>query len=307
MQTKIILVDESDILQKDLAKRDCRVFKANTTQEVFQLGKSENPNVIIADSDFQALRVNDLVFEIRKNRFLRNTPLIMLSDFSHLENDIRSSNGAVDDYIVKPIQTDEVLTRIHSVVQKKEAALDANPLTKLPGNLCIIRELQKRLLLKNPFAVAFIDLDHFKAFNDYYGFMRGDQAITYTSQLLLEQLDAIGDEKDHFLGHIGGDDFVLISHHDLISNICHKFLDEFDQSIVNLYDKDDRKSKFIISKDRLGKEKKFPFLSVSIGIVSTENGNLDHYGKICQIGCELKNYAKQFKGSKIVKDQRTYD
>jgi diguanylate cyclase (GGDEF)-like protein len=179
----------------------------------------------------------------------------------------------------------------------------ANPLTGLRGNIDIKEEIRRRIKSKELFAVLYIDLDNFKAYNDYYGFLRGDEVIKFTAKLLSDALELLGGEKD-FLGHIGGDDFIIITTPDRAEEMCKYIISRFDSEIKFLYDKKDRERGYIEAVSRRGEKLKFPFISISIAIVTNEFRTFRSDLEIAEVAAELKKKLKQIRGSSYLKDRR---
>lgn len=185
----------------------------------------------------------------------------------------------------------------------EEMNLDANPLTKLPGNLAIEKELLTRLNDDQRFSFCLIDLDNFKAFNDRYSYARGSDLIKWLSDLLLRIKAECGTEED-FLGHIGGDDFVLICDPERVQTYCTTIIEEFDRGIVEHYDPEDAKKGFIISIDRNDKPAMFGIMTVSIAVVNTDRTLIRDPREVTQKVAELKQYAKTFAKSIYIMDRR---
>ena len=181
--------------------------------------------------------------------------------------------------------------------------LDANPLTKLPGNLAIEKELFTRLNETQSFSFCLIDLDNFKAFNDRYSYARGSDLIKWLADLLIRIKKDYGAEGD-FLGHIGGDDFILICSPDRVQQLCSKIIEEFDRGIIEHYDPEDAKKGFIISIDRKDKPAMFGIMTVSIAVVNTDRTLVSEPREVTQKVSELKQYAKTFAKSIYIMDRR---
>lgn len=181
--------------------------------------------------------------------------------------------------------------------------LDANPLTKLPGNLAIEKELFTRLNDTQSFSFCLIDLDNFKSFNDRYSYARGSELIQWLSILLIRVKNECGSEED-FLGHIGGDDFILICSPDRVNLICSKIIEEFDKGIIEHYDPEDAKKGFIISIDRNDKPAMFGIMTISIAVVNTDRTLIREPREVTQKVSELKQYAKTFAKSIYIMDRR---
>jgi len=185
----------------------------------------------------------------------------------------------------------------------EEINLDANPLTKLPGNLAIEKELLVRLNETRRFSFCLIDLDNFKAYNDRYSYARGSDLIKWLSEVLVNIKKEYGAPED-FLGHIGGDDFVLICSPDRVQPLCSKIIEEFDKGIIDHYDPEDAKKGFIISIDRNDKPAMFGIMTVSIAVVNTDRTLVRDPKEISQKVAELKQYAKSFAKSIYIMDRR---
>ncbi|MDA8106383.1 MAG: diguanylate cyclase [Nitrospiraceae bacterium] len=181
--------------------------------------------------------------------------------------------------------------------------LDANPLTKLPGNLAIEKELLTRLNDTEKFSFCLVDLDNFKAFNDRYGYARGSDVIKWLAEVLSGIKKEIGTLHD-FLGHIGGDDFVIICSPERVHAICNKIIEEFDRGIVNFYDPDDLKKGFIVSVDRNDNPAIFGIMTISIAVVNTDRTLIREPKEVALKVTELKQYAKTFAKSLYIMDRR---
>ncbi|RKY38219.1 MAG: diguanylate cyclase response regulator [Candidatus Omnitrophota bacterium] len=245
----------------------------------------------------------DICKKVRADFALRHIPIIVIVEKESPIEKIKVIYAGADDYIEKPINAGELLTRIKANLWRAKRDLDANPLTKLPGNVSIFKELEKRLKNKEFFCVGYADLDKFKEYNDYYGFEWGDKVIRHTAKILTNALKEVGSPND-FLGHIGGDDFIFITGWESINNVCENIIENFDKTIPSFYKEEDLKKGYIIVKNRLGKVTSVPIMRISIGVTTNERRTLTHVGQIIQIATELKTYAKTFSKSLYIIDRR---
>ncbi|OPY58369.1 MAG: Phytochrome-like protein cph2 [Pelotomaculum sp. PtaU1.Bin035] len=184
-----------------------------------------------------------------------------------------------------------------------ELARGANPLTGLPGNIAIEQELLRRTAENMLYSIVYIDLDNFKIYNDKYGFENGDNVILFTSKLLSSVINKYGDEKD-FLGHIGGDDFILITGRGRADTLCERVIKYFDRLIKSFYAPEDRKEGRIFGRDREGREKWFPFMSISMAIIECGEGETTDLRILSEKAAQVKCYAKSIPGSVYVYDRR---
>ncbi|TAN43094.1 MAG: diguanylate cyclase [Nitrospirae bacterium] len=184
--------------------------------------------------------------------------------------------------------------------------LDANPLTRLPGGRAIEDVLQNRLDAKGPLAFCLLDMDNFKAFNDHYGYASGSELIKETARVIEKSVRSYG-APDDFIGHIGGDDFVLITSPERSLVICNEVIQGFDSMAPLHYTEEDRGRGYIISKNRQGDEVQFPLMTLSIAVVTNLHRRLTNTVEVGEIAAELKEYAKLIPGSVYVVDKRRKD
>jgi len=194
----------------------------------------------------------------------------------------------------------DILERITQ--NRIEQAMNANPLTRLPGNIAIEREVTRRLEKCESFILCYIDLDNFKAFNDLYGYKLGDTMIRLMAETMRETSSA-----QDFIGHIGGDDFTFILAQDNAWEARIQLLmQSFEEKALKLYDRKDVESGHIISKSRTGEIRKFPLASVSIGAVSCLPGRFTSHLEASEAASELKCKAKETPSNCLEIDQRTH-
>ncbi len=217
------------------------------------------------------------------------------------------------DYIPEIRNQDELGELSHSFSEMakrlkrlEEMYLDTSPLTHLPGGIAIENVLKKRIDSGQKFAFCLIDLDNFKVYNDNYGYARGNQVIKDTAQIIEKAVKKWGGESA-FYGHIGGDDFVVIAPLEQYTKICKFIVDEFDKTIDLHYDAKDLSLGSIIRKSRTGEEKKFPIMTISIGVVTNKKRKFRHFVQVGEIAAEVKNYAKSKPGSLYYVDRRKGD
>jgi diguanylate cyclase (GGDEF)-like protein len=241
---------------------------------------------------------------IKNDDSLRHIPVIILTTSEDLSDKLRRLEGGADDYITKTTDPKERAARIRAVIRRNLQSLDSNPLTHLPGNNKIQEMITKRMQGADYFAVAYSDLDNFKAYNDKYGFKKGDEVILFTAEVIKEAVKLSGNSKD-FIGHIGGDDFVVVSNPESIQKIGDKIISLLDEGIGKFYSQEDRDNGFIVTKDRQGNTQKFPIVSISISVVNNLRHTFTNIGEIVKIVTELKKFAKQKEGSCVVVDKRS--
>lgn len=307
MAIRILIVDDDadirDILKITLSEGNYEVNEAKNGEEALEAIHTRAPDLVLLDYKMPILDGREVCRLIKKDILLRHLPIIMVTGKGDLNDKVGGIDAGADDYIVKPFEPKELLARIRMLLRRTEIDLEANPLTRLPGNVSILNELSRRLESTALFAVCYVDLDKFKAYNDKYGFEHGDEVIRETARILIRTVSEIGNPDD-FIGHIGGDDFVVVTTVTASDNICNKIISEFERTSPMFYNEEDRQRGFITVKDRQGKMQSIPLISVSIGVVTNEARKIEHVAQIGEIGAELKALAKQLERSNYVKDKR---
>jgi len=303
---KILTVDDDpdilDVLDLTLSE-SYEIFQANNGKEGLELVQQKIPDLIICDYMMPIMNGRDFCRSLKKDILLQHIPVIMLTGKGEVQDRIGGIEAGVDDYMIKPFAPDELLARIKMILRRTVRSLDASPLTHLPGNTSIMEEFEHCINNKKTFAAGYADLDKFKAYNDIYGFEKGDEVIKETARILIKIVrNMAGPEA--FVGHIGGDDFVFITEDSLIDKVCEEIIKEFDQKVPSFYNEKDRTAGYISGKNRQGNEQKFGLLAISIGIVSNAYQGITHFAQIGEIGAELKKFAKSSEGSVFVRDKR---
>ena len=191
----------------------------------------------------------------------------------------------------------------------KAKAENANPLTKLPGNIVIQEQVEKRIKNNEKFVLIYCDLDNFKAFNDKYGVHAGDEAIMLTAAIFKKAVEKEGKQED-FIGHEGGDDFLLLTVPERSEQIGRYVAEEFDKRVKKLYTKEDLDRGYIEGKSReTGTAVKFPIMTISLAGVTNLEKKIDSYAQLTNIAAELKKIAKKTETghSKLLIDRRVVD
>lgn len=189
----------------------------------------------------------------------------------------------------------------------KEIAENANPLTKLPGNIVIQEQTEKRIKDNKKFVLIYSDLDNFKAFNDEYGVHAGDEVITFTAKILKDAVSKSGGESD-FVGHEGGDDFLVLTTPERTEAITGYIIKNFNEGIVKFYSKEDIGRGYIEGKSRdTGQAVRFPIMALSMAGVSNVQVDIKSYAQITNIAAEVKKAAKRIGGSKLIMNRRVED
>jgi diguanylate cyclase (GGDEF)-like protein len=304
---RVLIVDDDpdilDVLEITLSEENYEIIKAHDGEEALKIIRSKPLDLVLLDYAMPKMNGRQVCMEVKKDILLRHLPVIMVTGKGEVKDKVGGIDAGADDYVVKPFEPKELLARIRMILRRTTRDLDANPLTRLPGNVSILDEFSSRIESKALFAVCYIDLDKFKSYNDKYGFEHGDDVIRETARILIQAAHDKGNPSD-FVGHIGGDDFVIVTTPNMIDELCKKIISDFENTAPSFYNETDRANGYIMGFDRKGIEQKIPLLSVSIGVVTNEFRKIEHVAEIGEIGAELKSFAKSLERSNYVKDQR---
>jgi diguanylate cyclase (GGDEF)-like protein len=304
-----ILVVEDDrfiarLLQVELSGAGYDVWIANDGVEALGVAFERCPDLILADVMMPNMDGFEMTRRLRSDPRTEAVSIIMLTARGLAADKLEGLTAGADDYVVKPFDNEELLARVHGVLRRAAYMRAQSPLTGLPGNVRIEDEIQARLNAGEPFALMYLDLDNFKAYSDRYGFVRGDGALRATGGLIQETAKAVAGATT-FVGHIGGDDFVVVTSPELAVPVAEEIIKRFDKLAPTLYDEEEAERGYIEAEDRQGHRRRFPLLSISIGIASTAKRRFAHRAEAVEIATELKNYAKRSMGSSYAQDRRS--
>ncbi len=304
---KILIVDDEDdqlaLFEAIISSFGYEVFLAQSADEALDKIPIIKPNLVLMDKKMPGTDGIELCSMIKNMPKYVNLPVIMLTSSDALNDKLESFDEGVDDYIIKDMDHQEINIRIQAVLRRYKQNLDSNPLTYLPGNNIIHKTIQRLIDSDVHFSIVYADLDNFKAYNDQYGFAKGDEMILFVAEQIENTIHEHGNFED-FLGHVGGDDFIFITTPDKVTNICKSILWKMENKISSLYSDEDQKRGFIISKDRQDIVRKFSFVSLSLAIISNEDRKLYSIAEISKISGELKKLAKSKPGNSYVFDKR---
>jgi diguanylate cyclase (GGDEF)-like protein len=307
MSTKTIVVISQDMGMKSMMEGLLRdtygIVVFSNIQSAIDFIYNTIPNLVIIDLTFNDSQAVGILNNLKGDPIFSQLPVMaVLSDSP--EGSLWESL-LVEDYVRRSELERDVTARVHLAVLRSERVVEINPLTRLPGNISINRQIQDRLDRSQTFAVAYADLDYFKPFNDHYGFTRGDEMIRVTGRLILNIVKN-RQPQEGFVGHIGGDDFIYVTDLDPVEEISRDLIDAFDRTVPTFYDAEDREKGYIKSVDRQGNVRTYPIITISIGITNNQARRFSHYGEITEVASEVKRYAKTFKGSGYKVDQRQF-
>jgi len=300
-----VVDDDADIrrfVEMNLRLEGYRVVSASDGVMALDLVAAEVPDLVLLDVMMPGVDGIEVTRRLRSDSRTATMPIIMLTAKSMTADRVLGLTAGADDYIIKPFDTLELVARVRSTLRRNAEARAVSPLTSLPGNVRIEDEIAGRVASGQPFAVAYLDLDNFKAFNDAHGFLRGDQVILLLAMALRRAV--VGSDPQPFVGHVGGDDFVLVCAPNQVEKLCELAVDYFDDHVPELHDPDDVARGGLEIADRQGVVRRFPLVSVSVGIATSERRHFGDYREVVMVATEMKGVAKGEVGSAIAVDRR---
>lgn len=205
---------------------------------------------------------------------------------------------------IATLKPETLLQRLVRAILAAQARTPVSPLTGLPGSPVLRNSVEQRLAAGEPFVFIYLDIDNFKAFNDVYGFARGDIAIKHLGREVVEATKQLGGPHDLCV-HIGGDDFAIVTTADRAASIAQRVITGFDQEVPELYSPEAREVGYIETPSRRGEPERYPLMTVSIGGVDATRRQLENYLQLAEIAAEVKSYAKALEGSQFVMDRRS--
>jgi len=279
-----------------LNKAGYRCIVASSGREALKIIEQGPPDLMVLDINMPDISGLEVCEQIKKNIFLSRIPVLMLTARSSVEERVHGLDIGADDYLCKPFDNRELTARVHALIRHTVREADRNPTTNLPGNAAVEREITRRIEKREPFGICYPDLDNFKPYSDTYGFDAANKVIQMTGRIIAGVVMLEGSEED-FIGHIGGDDFLVITETERMEVICQKVIHEFDEKIRFHYQARHLEEAGFVAKDRSGVEKKFPIMTISIAVVMNQENAFNTLSEIGQKVAQVKKKVKSMEGS----------
>ena len=306
MIQEIYIIDDDEssfIVLRELFKNDPEYKFISVTSSQIDVALKNIPSIIIINEDAIEVDVLELCQKIRRDEDNSITPIIVVSSNPEKEHRVKILKESVEYYIKKPVNAQYLYFTIKNLTRLLTINRRISPLTGLPGNVQIHAELKKRISNKESFSVLYLDLDNFKAYNDVYGFINGDEIIKFTSDTIIKCVHGVV-SNNSFIGHIGGDDFIAIVPILHTEELCESIIANFDASVTKFFTEDDNDKGYIEVANRKGVIEQFPLTSISIGVVEADIGRFANMLEIGEVGAQVKHLAKSVMGSSYSIDRR---
>jgi diguanylate cyclase (GGDEF)-like protein len=308
VEEKILVVDDDpDIarfVELNLRTHGYQTYVAADGQDALEKAFELKPDLILLDVTMPRMDGFEVAQRLRSDRRTSNVSIIMLTARALSVDTVLGLTAGADDYVIKPCDPIELVARVKGTLRRAREMKALSPLTGLPGNVRIQDELHGFISEGKPFALLYADLDHFKAYNDHYGFVRGDEALRAMARWIQESATEVAGD-DVFIGHLGGDDFLVICLPEEAEQICKALVERSEREVPDLYDALERERGYVEIENRRHQVERFPLFSVSIGVATTARRTFTHHGEAVTVATELKEYAKRTPGSSYAIDRRS--
>ena len=307
---RIVVADDDaqicDLLYHRLSMEGFDVRVAGDGEEALRMILEFEPHAVVLDVMMPRVDGFEVCRRLRSQTRTRQLCVVLLTARADSGAKLTGLRAGADEYITKPFDPDEVVERIKISLSRSREMTSLSPLTGLPGNQRIESVLTTVVHRAEPFALLHADLDNFKAFNDHYGVVRGDAAIRALSSTILAAVERGGD-PEVFVGHVGGDDFVVVMRPEGAELMAQRIVDGWDRQVADLYDPADAARGGIAMPDRRGRMRFFPLMSLSIGITTNEKRPIGSAIEAADLAAEMKELAKRDESSSWAVDRRSVD
>jgi diguanylate cyclase (GGDEF)-like protein len=291
-----------DLLRALAAEQSLTLSECTTADEVIALVNRGYPaGVCIDGAAFEGAA--ELCGQLKQDAFSAIVPVVILAPEVSAEVVLRALDAGADEVLTDSMAEREKMLRLRTLLRRADRDVSVHPTTRLPGTIQIERDIGDRIRSGQKFAVCYADLDHFKEFNDRYGYNHGDGVIRMLARLLRDVVK--GYSPEGFIGHIGGDDFIFNIALERMKVACEEILEIFDELIPYQYTEDDRRAGYFLGRDRRGNILWVPIMTLSIGVVTNEHRKFTHTARVSELATEMKTFAKKMPGSVYAIDRRS--
>jgi GGDEF domain-containing protein len=292
----------SELVVRFARENNLEMMTVHSPDEVRALLNRSFPACVVLDEDSDIDDSAELAGSLKHDSFTGIVPVVVLLPEASSHKCADLLEAGADEVVNEGLPERERMLRLDQVVRRADRDVSVHPTTRLPGTNHIARDMQTRLEAGEHFAVCYADLDHFKEFNDRYGYSYGDGVIRFLSRILRDLVRGLAPRG--FVGHIGGDDFIFNVPLEYLERTCDEVITLFDELIPYQYTEEDRRAGYFLGKDRRGNIHRIPLMALSIGVVTNQFQVFEHTAQISELAAEMKGYAKSLPGSKYVVDRR---
>jgi PleD family two-component response regulator len=282
--------DISNMLRIYFQSHGYEVAVAQRGEDALAMCRKQLPHIIVLDIMLPDMDGYDVCRELRSNLRTSHVPIIFLTQKDERSDKIHGLELGADDYITKPFDLEELKLRVKSAISRATVQSLTNPTTGLPGGRLIEDQL-RQLMRREEWGILYVGLQGFDAFTEVYGFVAGEEVLRFMAMILGQTVDNTGTQND-FIGHVGGDDFIVITDdRKLVQPMVRDLGKRFDEGIGTHYDWQTREQGFLLVRDEAGNETKVDLMTIAIGILSVEDGPFSDIREITEAAASARREA----------------
>lgn len=260
-----------DLLRAYFASAQYAILTAHSKEAALQLARQSLPQAIIADLDVADVDVAALCKEVRSSPRTQHIHITLLTPHARHDDRLTALSSGADEFLSKPVDAEELGLRVRNALRRAEFQNLVDPVTGLPGSRLVEEQLRALLRRKDPWALLRANLRGFRAFSTAYGFLAGEEVLRFAAQTLMHIVDESG-AHDDFLGHAGGDNFVVITTLDRSGTIRQSFVEQFNTGVRAHYSFRERERGYLILKAADGTETQSPLMTLNAQLLTSEQG-----------------------------------
>jgi PleD family two-component response regulator len=291
---RILIVEDDQDISKMLRiyfeSQGYEVLVSGRGGEALDVARKRLPNVVVLDIQLPDIDGYEVCRQLRSNLRTSHIPIIFLTQKDERSDRIAGLELGADDYITKPFDIEELRLRIQNAMKRAHDTSLTDPTTGLPSGK-LIEEQLKRLMSKPTWAILYIGINAIDVFNNVYGFIAKDDVLRFVGLVMSEAIDELGTAQD-FIGHIGGDDFIIITSMEAVNAIKEHLEIRFTEEVVSFYDFKTREQGFVSYVNSEGKGSQAPLMSLNVGKVSSADGPFTDIRQITEVAAEARRQAQ---------------
>jgi PleD family two-component response regulator len=281
-----------------LARSGYATVQAENGVRALDMVTSESPDLVILDALMPDLDGLDVIRRLKDDPFTHHIPVLIVTGNSNKPAEVQTLRGGADDFMGKPFQAEELVAHVEALLRR---SYQFNPLSKLPAAPYLHRQINARLAQNQPTAVVYVDIDHFRPYNKFYGQAAGDHVLLLLARVMADTLPARG----AFLGHLGGDDFLAVLSPETAETYAQTIVDQFHAQRDSFYASEDVSRRFVVVEGRRGEAIQSPLMTVSAALVTNTNRVLINYVQVSDLLAEVMRFLKAQGGGSWARDRRT--
>lgn len=285
----LVVEDDADIanmLKIYFTGMQYEVDVATRGKDALEKTRQVLPHLIVLDIMLPDIDGYEVCRTLRTNMRTSHIPVIFLTQKDERSDKLQGLELGADDYITKPFDIEELKLRVQGAIRRSERESLTDPRSGLPAGR-LIEEQLRRIIRESDWALLDVRINHFEPFKDVYGFVAGDDVLRFAAMLIGEVVDELGTPND-FIGHAGGDNFVIITTTEAAPNIRRRIKERFAEEVQSHYNFIDRQQGFIQAPRADGSVEKVPFMTFSVGTVSPSSHVFADIREITELAAEAR-------------------